>query len=113
MKFQTNTCPLCNKVCTLKKIAGVTVFSCPTEAQGLPKPKSHYEVEFDSKTEIQHIILFPFAIDTFGNSSKSRVYHAHNTEDQQKWRLVMEVPVIRAEEESKMLERINKLVTFL
>lgn len=114
MKFQTNICPLCDKVCTLRKVAGVTVFSCPTETKDLPKAKSHYEVEFDSKTEIQHIIVFPFAVDTFGGASKSRVYRSGGVEDgQQKWRLVMEVPVIRAEEESKMLERLNKLVTFL
>ena len=114
MKFPTSVCPLCDKVLTLKQVAGVSVFACPTQAEGLVKPKSHYEVEMDKKAEIQHIIVMPFAVDTFGDASRSRVYRMVGVEEgQQKWRLMMEVPVIRAEAQDKMLERLNKLAIFL
>lgn len=113
MKFQFNTCPLCDEVCQLHKVAGVTVFRCPTESLDIPEEKSHYEVELDNKTEVQRIIVYPFAIDSFLNSFKSRVYHATIKDNQTAWKLVMEVPLIRAESEARLLERINTLVTFL
>jgi hypothetical protein len=114
MKFPTNVCPLCDTVLKLRRVAGVSVFECPTQAEGLVKPKSHYEVELDKQAEIQHIVVMPYAIDTFGNASRSRVYRMVGLEEgQQKWRLMMEVPVIRAEAQDKLLERLNKLAIFL
>lgn len=78
MKFETNYCPLCNGILTLKKIAGVNVYSCSTsfniqELDGL-KSISHYSVEMDEHMSIQHMYIYPYAIDNFGNESKSRVY---------------------------------------
>lgn len=112
MNSQFNVCPLCDKVCQLRKVAGVTFFSCPTQSIDIPH-KSHFEVEFN-KTEIQHIIIYPYSIDTFLDTAKSRVYYSSGLKNgEHHWRLLMEVSLIRAESESKLLDRINKLVTFL
>lgn len=113
MNFQVNTCPLCYKVCELSKVAGVTFFSCPTKAINFDN-NSHYKVRFNSKTEIQHILIYPYSIDSFADTSKSRVYYSSNLEDKyNRWKLIMEVPLIHADNESKLLDRINKLMTFL
>lgn len=111
MNPQFNICPLCNKVCQLRTVAGVTFFNCPTQST-IPY-KSHFEIEFN-KTKIQHIIIYPYSIDTFLDANKSRVYHSTGLKNgEHKWKLLMEVYLIRAETESKLLDRINKLVTFL
>lgn len=112
MKFQTDTCPLCNKTCVLGKVAGMTFFSCPTQAT----ENSHYRVNVGDTREVQHIIIYPYSIDSFlyTDSSRSRVYYSTGlTNGLINWKLLMEVPLIRAELEYKMLERINKLITFL
>ena len=110
MKFQVNTCPLCEEDCYSHKVAGVTVFSCPTEVRDIPGSKSHYEVEI-GKTEIQRVIVYPFAVDSF--LDKSRVYHAEVNSDYISWKLIMEVSLINIGEETKLLERLNTLLTFL
>jgi hypothetical protein len=115
MKFPVNVCPLCNKVMKLRQLAKVVnLFECPTQVDEL-KGKSHYEVEFDSREEIQHIIIFPYSIDTLGNSSKSRIYKAYVTDlgDPIKWKFLKEVSVIRAESEEKLMERLQTLLLFL
>lgn len=111
--FYVNTCPLCDKVCQLRKVAGVTFFSCPTQLTDFSQ-KSHYKVEINNNTEVQHIIIYPYSIDSFADTAKSRVYHSAGSQNSpHKWKLVMEVPLIRAEHESKLLDRLNKLMTFL
>jgi len=112
MKFQINTCPLCEEDCYSHKVAGVTVFSCPTEVRNIPGPKSHYEVEIN-KTEVQRVIVYPFAVDSFFDTAKSRVYHAEVKNSDIIWKLIMEVSLIHIGEETKLLERLNTLLTFL
>lgn len=113
MNFQVNTCPLCGEDCYLRKVAGITIFSCPTEVRDLVKPKSHYEIEFYGKLEVQRVIVYPFAIDSFIYKDKSRVYHAEVKNDHIVWQLIMEVSLINVGEETKLLERLNTLLTFL
>jgi hypothetical protein len=110
MKFQVNTCPLCEEDCYSHKVAGVTVFSCPTEVRNIPGSKSHYEVEI-GKTEVQRVIVYPFAVDSF--LDKSRVYHAEVKNNNIIWKLIMEVSLINVGEETKLLERLNTLLTFI
>lgn len=110
MKFQVNTCPLCEEDCYSHKVAGVTFFSCPTEVRDIPGSKSHYEVE-TGKTEVQRVIVYPFAVDSF--LDKSRVYHAEINNDHITWKLIMEVSLINIGAETKLLERLNTLLTFL
>jgi hypothetical protein len=114
MKFKTDTCPLCGKACQLNKVAGITFFSCPTKSF-IDKQKSHYEVNIEGEIEFQRIVVFPYAIDSSSKNYKSRVYHLkHKSEnDLYSWQLIMEVSLIRAEPESKLLERLTTLVTFL
>lgn len=112
MKFQINTCPLCNEACQLRKVAGVTFFSCPT--QSLDLQQSHYEVEINSKTEFQRIIIYPYAIDSTSIDSKSRVYHLEYIDSNQyNLKFIMMVPLIHADLESRLLERLDKLIIFL
>ena len=113
MKFECNICPLCDKVLRLRRLAGVNVFECPGACSSTELPideASHYQVEVDSRIEVQHIIIYPYAIDTFGNQPMSRVYKLDNNK---KCQLIMEIPRIRAEASDKLTERIQKLLTFL
>jgi hypothetical protein len=115
MKFQTNTCPLCESVCRLRQVAGVSIFSCPTQVEGFAYPKSHYEVSFDQKSEAQRIVVYPYSIDSFHPEPKSRVYYtdSRHEDDTLRWKLLMEVPLIRPENEVKLRNRLDKLLTFL
>ena len=109
MKFECNICPLCDSVLRLRQMAGVNVFECPSHCSGIDSA-SHYQVEVDSRIEVQHIIIYPYAIDTFGNQPMSRVYKFN---DSNKCQLIMEIPRIHAEASDKLTERIQKLLTFL
>lgn len=110
MKFQYNTCPLCDKSLRLRSVAGVSVFECPMEIPDLPanSHKSHYVVEKDSKFEIQHMIVLPYSIDTYADATRSRIYKLTDG----KWRLLHEVPFLKADSEDKLLDRIQKLLVF-
>lgn len=108
MKFQTNVCPLCDKVLQLNMVAGLTFFSCPTRATGLEHDKSHYEVEFNKTHEVQRTIIFPYSIDTFSENSRSVVYRMIG----QRWKRLTEVPTIRIETPEKLSERLDQLTFF-
>lgn len=102
MRFQTHECPLCNQVLRLKSVAGVTVYFCPTECNQEGNYKSHYEVESDAKQSIQHIYAFPYAVDNYANSGKSRVY----LWDGARWQFLKEVPFITAQPEETLLDHL-------
>lgn len=116
--FPNTSCPLCGKMLKLRKVSGVTVYDCPTTfdfhgPMGI-KPKSHYEIECDVKECIQHVYVDDWCIDTFAKSTKSRIHKANHQENgPTRWRFVVEVPRIMADEETRLRERIQKLVTFL
>ena len=95
MKFQTNVCPLCNKVLKLKQVAKVNVWSCSTPSN---HESTHYEVEYDVTTAIQHIYIDDLCIDSFVNSVKSRIYHRRNN----KWVLTAEPYQIQADIEDNI-----------
>lgn len=101
-KFQTNVCPLCDKVLRFRQISKVNVYSCPNHAEGA---KSHYEVEYDKCATIQHIYVGNYGIDNFDNSYRSRVYK-HNDG---KWILIGETNRISADTEDRMMERLRHL----
>jgi hypothetical protein len=108
MKFPINKCPLCGKFITFKKVAGVEVYSCHSTMDDLPE-QSHYVVEKDSKLEVQHMYVFPYSIDTFADTPKSRIYKFIDD----RWRLVKETGVIREDTEDKLMERLKNLLMFL
>lgn len=106
MKFETSQCPLCGKMMQLRKIAGVTVFNCQTPAA---HHTSHYEVEFDNKTSIQHIYLGKWSIDNFAHNHRSRIYEqSMNEYGRFQWKLVKEVVRIQADAEEIMLEHVER-----
>jgi hypothetical protein len=101
MKFQTNVCPLCDKVLKLHQISKVNTYRCPKlNSNG----KSHYEVEFYMNSAIQHIYINDWAIDNLENIPKSRLYKTINN----KWCLVSDNCIINADTEEKILFKINK-----
>lgn len=119
-KFETSMCPLCNKMLKLRQVSKVNVYDCPTQIEwnsvSGPRSKSHYEVEIDHKTSIQHVYAMPFGIDNFGDSMASRIYKmvpASAPGEHDKWQFVTEVPQIRMDTTENLLARIQKLLTFL
>jgi hypothetical protein len=100
MKFQTNECPLCGKVLHLKKVAGVSVYSCLAEA------KSHYEVEMDSQAIIQHMYVFPYAIDNYDNANRSRVHRWKNN----RWSFMKEVTRIQPRPAGELLGHLQTIL---
>lgn len=76
----------------------------------------HYEVEMDERTAIQHMYVLPYAIDNFKDESKSRVYKIIPVDDRNhfnRWKFVMQTAHIRADTSSNLLDRIQRLMTFL
>lgn len=102
MRFQTHECPLCNKVLRLKSNSGVSTYFCPDECETDGNYKSHYEVELDTKQSIQHLYAFPYAVDNFANSGKSRVY----LWDGNRWQFFMEVAFITAQPQESLLKHL-------
>lgn len=98
----TNECPLCGKVLTIKKSSGVTVLSCPAG------DKSHYELERDAKTSIVHFYAFPYAIDNFNNSTKSRIY----LWDGARWKFLREIARVEPGRQELLLGRLQKVISF-
>jgi Zn-finger nucleic acid-binding protein len=110
MKFQTNVCPLCDKVLQLRMTNGISVFHCPTMTTELDDGQTHYQVEFNSTDEVQRTIIFPYSIDSFTEVSKSKIYKAYNDQDKQKWKLLVEVPMIRITTQTHLLARLDQLI---
>lgn len=102
-KFETNCCPLCGKILTLRKIAGVAVFQCPTSSS---HHTTHYEVEMDTSNCIQHLYLGDWSIDNFLNNTRSRVYYRESN----RWHLFKEVNHIRADIEDRLAERLHQIM---
>ena len=106
-KFQTNVCPLCDKVLQFRQIAKVNVYSCPNHADGA---RSHYEVEYDKHATIQHIYVGDYGIDNFDTSYRSRVYKKHAAfNGEVKWILIGETNRISADTEDKLIMRLKQL----
>jgi hypothetical protein len=118
ISFPVNSCPLCNQVLQLRKVSGVTVYSCPATFEfnsvtGV-KPRSHYEVECDKDQCIQHVYVDDWCIDTFDKGAKSRLHKLRTQEDgPSRWKFVVEVPRIVATQEDQLRARLQTLVTFL
>lgn len=88
MKFQCNTCPLCNKILTFSIINKTNIFSCPVKAND--EIKSHYSVVSNNKGMTQIMYIMPFAIYNFSNGEKSKIYKLYKDE----WKLVAETNTI-------------------
>lgn len=91
-------------------VAGVSIYECPVILNDLPKNtnSSHYVIEQDYKMEIQHMIVLPYSIDTYADSTKSRIYKVMEN----RWQLIHEVATIHPESQDKLLERLQKLLIF-
>ena len=100
MKFQVSECPLCGNTLKMKMAYGVTTYYCAKES------KPHYEVEADSKETIQHAYVFPYAVDTYVNSTKSRVYRWRDS----RWKFVKEVPRVVLTRQSELLSFLKHIV---
>lgn len=119
-KFEIGICPLCNKGLQFKMLSGVSVYSCPTQVEwnsiSGPRSKTHYEVECDKRLSIQHVYVMPYGIDSLGDSLTSRIYKmvpATESGKEDKYRFVVEVPMIKLDTSENLLARIQTLVTFL
>src|SRR5277367_1594327 len=99
--IHTNECPLCGKVLTLKKVSGVTVLSCPVGE------RAHYEVESDAKETIQHFYAFPYAVDNFNNSPRSRVHLWNGS----RWTFLREVPRIEPRPTDLLLGHLERVIS--
>lgn len=112
-KFETNVCPLCNKVLRFRRVAGVNVFDCATQIEWNGSngvmTKSHYEVEFDKATTIQHMYVGSWGIDNFADKFRSRIYKKVMVSQSETWKFVAEVPQLRADTEYNLHNRINGL----
>lgn len=106
IKFQTNVCPLCDKVLKFHQVAKVNVYSCPTQTCW---GKSHYEVEYDKNATIQHIYVGNWGIDNFDNATRSRIYRKQAGDT--RWTLLTEVPHLSADTEENILRKLNKLLS--
>ncbi len=121
INFEIRTCPLCGKVLQYRQVAKVNVYFCPTkvELQGATNVHeiNHYEVESDNRAAIQHMYVLPYAIDNFGNESKSRVYKIHdqyaNKTMMNAWKFVIQTSRIKADTSENLLDRLQKLMIFL
>lgn len=98
IKFQTHECPMCKTVLRFGRVSGVTSYWCPNQTDG-GKPLPHYEVESDGKQTIQHLYAFPYAIDNYANSTRSRVFKWTDG----KWKLLKEVAHISARPQGELL----------
>jgi hypothetical protein len=107
--FQTNTCPICNQVLRMNRIAGVTVYHCPEAieyqtSKGV-QSQSHYEVESDSKDTIQNVYALPFCVTNFSNQARSRVFKL-DAEGQRPWKFLADVPFLNPSQMDAMINRI-------
>lgn len=100
MKFQINQCPLCGKVLKMNKISGVVTYYCDSDI------KSHYEVETDGKITIQHIYAFPYAVDNFANSTRSRIYKWRDS----RWKFVEEIPQVAPRPQNELIQHLRAAV---
>jgi hypothetical protein len=115
--FPTQACPLCEKMLKFRVVSKVNVYDCPTQSEfsdrdGKTISKSHYEVEFDDKMSVQHVMVLPYSIDTYGDQKvpmKSRLYKLMDG----KWRLIKEVPRIKEDTEENLLKRIANFLPFV
>lgn len=99
MSFPIHQCPLCNAIMRLKVSFGVMTYYCPQEK------KSHYEVESDSQMMVQHIYVFPYAVDNFNTSLSSRLYKWSNN----RWQFIRESYRLVAAPSDLLLKQIEKL----
>jgi hypothetical protein len=106
MKFQTNVCPLCDKVLKFHQVAKVNVYSCHAHTN---YGKSHYEVEYDKHATIQHVYVGDWCIDNFENMTKSRIYKRELRTGGEKWLLVADSFYFSLDTEENMLIKLNKL----
>ena len=100
IRFQTHECPLCKNVMRFGRVSGVTTYWCPTQTD---TGKPHYEVESDGKQTIQHIYAFPYAMDNYANSTRSRLFKWTDG----KWKLFKEVPYITPKNSEELLTHLQ------
>lgn len=101
MKFSTNVCPLCDKVLKFHKTHGVNAFECPAQ---------HYQVELDAENSIQHIFIDDLCLDNYSNHSRSRIWKLN---EDNKWKMLLEVAPIHAASEEVIRARLSKIVSML
>lgn len=120
--FPIQACPVCGKMLKYRVVSKVNVYSCPTQFEyqckdGQMASKSHYEVEFDDRMSVQHVVVLPYSIDTYGSKTDrcvsptpltSRLYKMVDG----KWRHIKEVPRIKEDTEENLLKRIANILPF-
>ncbi len=116
MKYEIGTCPLCGKAlqCRQMGLSEVKVYSCATMVLGESREISHYEVvEHDGQPFSQHMHVIPYGVDNYGDPIKSRIYKITPTIRGDVWRFLLEVPHIKADTASNLLNRIQNLLIFI
>lgn len=115
IQFETDTCPLCGRKLEYSVIAGADVYQCPSAVIFSDTSTiGHYEVICDSHNAMQHMYVSPYSIDTDGTTGTSRVYKWVPDDDNfWGWQLLFSAAQIKADTFEKLLERLQRLVTFL
>ena len=119
MNFEIETCPLCGEKLNLRKTAGIHIYSCPTKFQHenhqFHNELSHYQVVLDEYMPIQHIYIYPYAVDNYNDKSKIYKYIESGDGDTLYHELihVVTTPQIHADTEEKMSSRLQMILTFL
>lgn len=114
MKFHVKICPLCGKDLVQFSSRGLSISEC-LQKVFVPVPPgeiTHYQVELNSHENriIQHILVPPYAIDTYANDWKSRIFKAD--EEKKGWEFVMETCQLHPDDPENLLQRIRRLVPF-
>jgi hypothetical protein len=107
VRFERNVCPLCDRVMRLRQVAKVNVFDCPTQVDGSKNYNSHYEVAYDKDSAAQKIHLGQWIVENFDDHRRSRLYKKELFGED--WKLIGEIPQIKADLKEIMLTRIKRL----
>lgn len=71
----------------------------------------HYEVVCSGSIIIQRVIIPPYLLQTFSDTSRTQIY-ALPKENTNKCSLIMEVPAVVPDEPEKLLKKIKLLIPF-
>lgn len=112
-KFPINTCPLCgSEITELTCGQNSRVWECIGTKIGLDGLGyvPHYQVETNLDTNVvtQHVVIYPFLLNTFSNNDKTMVHIIKKGTIIE----VMTVPQIHMDTYDNLLQRIKKLVIF-
>lgn len=116
-RFKIDTCPLCGA--GILPIVGAQWWQCPTTVtlQSGTSPVTHYQVETVLNKVVQHILVPPFAVETYSDTWRTSIYrwepcYSGNSYRLGNWVFIMEVERINPDEPEKLVKRIKTLVPF-